>query len=498
MENNRPALYFPYKELFIQVFHDKVYLVGGTVRDYLLFGRIRTDRDIDLVVIDSTYETIEAALAVYGKTNTVGKSFAVVKFAIEGKTFDISIPRKDVRKSPDIHSHRNFHIETGFHISLEEDLSRRDFTCNSIAMRLLDDLLFDPFDGAGAISARLISMTNPDSFTDDPLRILRAARFASVLDFSIDPDIYTRAALVNLQELSMERVCEELFRLLLESRRPSEGLLHYFRLSVLEKLFPELYALTLVIQDSRFHPECDEQGHHTVWAHTMITIDIAAELARKFELDEEKTLALLLASLLHDVGKTGTTRWEFKRGRMTLTSVLHDSEGVTLAENFLFRLKVETRRHFPLKVVILKLIQYHHRIFELYRNQEEISYRAVARAVKDMEGEDLLLVLLDVADRVSREENPLESPDLDEIALWFLKKKEEFQINQQAVQPLLQGRDLLKIGIPAGRFMGSYLKRMFELQLDGCFSDKEGGLEILKKILSEEKKGEDPSEGSNS
>ena len=120
-------------------------------------------------------------------------------------------------------------------------------------------------------------MTGPESFFDDPLRILRAARFASVHRFAVDPEIYRKSKEVVLAELSVERVVDELFRLLLESERPSRGLDEYVKLSVLEKLYPELYPLTLTIQDSRFHPEKDDQDHHTVWAHTLIAVDICPE-----------------------------------------------------------------------------------------------------------------------------------------------------------------------------------------------------------------------------
>ena len=123
-------------------------------------------------------------------------------------------------------------------------------------------------------------MTSPASFSDDPLRVLRAARFASVHRFAVDKAIYAKARKVPLGELSAERVADELFRLLLESPRPSLGLQEYHRLTVLDKLFPELARLAVTIQDAIFHPEKDEQGHHSVWAHTLITVDIAARLAR--------------------------------------------------------------------------------------------------------------------------------------------------------------------------------------------------------------------------
>ena len=506
----RLCLEFPMKDFFVSLFADQVYVVGGTVRDFLLYGQVtenqgvyarakkdqgvyarakkdqavyaraKKDQDVDLLVCGSAYDEIAAKLKPHGKTDTVGKSFAVLKFTRQGKTFDIAIPRRDQKKDGLSHAHKNFHIEAGPQVTLEEDLSRRDFTCNSIAVRLKDGAVIDPHQGLKAIAEKRIIMTSPANFSDDPLRILRAARFASVHDFAIDKAIYIKAKKVPLAELSAERIVDELFRLLLESRQPSAGLQEYFRLTVLAKLFPELAALTLTIQDAYFHPEQDEQGHHSVWAHTLITVDIVKKLAIQYCLDEERSLTLLLAALLHDCGKAATTTWEFKKGRMTVTSAFHDSQGSQRAEAFLARLRVETRQNFPLKKTILRLVQQHHRIYELYRNRDEITFKAIARAVKDMDGEDLLLLLLDFADRRSREPEPLAFIELDEIALWFCRKKEEYQISRETIQPLIQGRDLIALGVAPGRQMGSHLKKLYNLQLDGAFNSRAQGLKIFK------------------
>ena len=478
-----PGIDFPHRRLFVDLFGNRVFLVGGTVRDFLHTGVQREDRDIDIVVVGHSYAEIEALLRSHGRTGTVGRSFAVIKFTAGGITYDVSIPRQDIRRDPNRSSHRNFDVRTGPHLPLEEDLKRRDFTCNSIALRLSDNHLVDPFDGVNAIRGRRIVMTGSDTFCDDPLRILRCARFASVLGFSVDPEIYRVARSVNLGELSRERIQEELIRMLLESHRPSRGLNEYFRLGVLGGLFPELERLTLTIQDAEFHPETDEQGHHSVWAHTRITVDAARRCARWFNLDENRTLALQMGALLHDVGKTITTEWEFKRGRMTVTSKMHDSRGVPIAERILERLNIETRHGFPLRRVIVNLIRNHHRIYELYRNRDSISYKTVARLVKDLEGEDFLLVLLDFADRVSREPDPLEFQGLDEISRWLLERKEEYNLNLDTIRPLIMGRHLLARGVQPGREMGKWLDQLYERQLNGDFSSLEDGLALYAQMV---------------
>jgi len=470
------ALQFPLKDFFISIFKEKVYLVGGTVRDYILYGGIEESSDIDLIVIDHSYEDIEKKLKEHGKTNTVGKSFAVVKFTKDNLTFDISVPRKDKKKNTESHDHRNFIIDYGPHISLEEDLSRRDFTCNSIALRLCDGQIVDPFNGIHAIHERKIVMTGPETFVDDPLRILRAARFASVHSFSVDESIYVCSKDVTLSELSKERITDELLRLLLESEKPSLGLSEYFKLTVLEKLFPDLYALTLTIQDSIFHPEKDEYGHHTVWFHTIMAVDVAKKLSKIYALDEEHTLSLLLGVLLHDIGKAITTRWEFKRGRMSITSMYHDTKGIPIADKILTDLRIETRKNFPVHETVLNLIRNHHRVYELHRNKEDVTFKAFSRLVKDLENQDFLLVLLDFSDRTSREPEPLNFTGIDELSNWYLKKKAEYKIDRETIQPLILGRDLMKYGIKPGVEMGTILKELYDRQLDGEFHTKEEGL----------------------
>lgn len=476
------GLHFPLKDLFVKIFKEDVYLVGGTIRDFLLYGGIGEERDIDLMVTGQTYDEIEAKLKAHGKTNTVGKSFAVAKFSKDGMTVDISVPRKDVKKDSHSHGHKNFIVESGPHITLEEDLGRRDFTCNSVAMRLHDNTVVDPFGGIEAINQKTIAMTGPETFSDDPLRILRAARFASVHRFGVDETIYLRAMDIRLDELSQERVVEELFRLLLESPQPSLGMNEYFRMTVLEKLFAPLYPLTLTIQDAIFHPEKDEYGHHTVWHHTIVALDIAKKLSVHHKLTDEQTLALLLGVLFHDVGKAVTTRWEWKRGRMTVTSMYHDSIGVEIADAFLTDLRIETRKGFPLRQTVLNLIRSHHRVYDLYRNREDIGFKAISRLVKDLDDQDFLLVLLDVADRRSREVHPMDFSEEDEVVKWFQKKKEEYNINKDTIQPIVMGRHLLKAGVAPGVRMGVYLKQLYEKQLDGEFDTLEKGLDIFERI----------------
>jgi len=472
---------FPQYKLFLELFNHDVYLIGGTVRDYIMRGKIESGKDLDLLVCNRSYEEIAAGLRPHGKTNTVGKSFAVIKFTQGKITYDIAIPRRERKIDPLAHDHRNFLVECGPEISLSEDLGRRDFTCNAMALRLKDRQLVDPLGGCPDTLARRLRMANPASFADDPLRVLRCARFAAVLNFSVSEEIYSRAQKISLLELSPERICEELLRLLLEAPRPAVGLREYLRLNVLEQLFPELYQLTTTIQDAIFHPEKDEFGHHTVWAHTLAAIDLAACLARMHRLDQPRALALLLAALFHDLGKALTTRWEYRRGRLTVTSPWHDSRGMESLEVALDRLRLESRHSFPLRAIVLKLVRFHHRLYDLYRNRDEIGFKTISRLIRDMEGEDLLLILLDLADRRSRLSDPWSGIEKDEVAKWFQLQKENYCLDSEKVKPIILGRHLAALGMKPGIEMGRWLNTLYEKQLDGDFATLEQGLEIFRR-----------------
>ncbi|MGD0783741.1 MAG: hypothetical protein ABSA30_12860, partial [Candidatus Aminicenantales bacterium] len=308
---------FPDRALFVRLFKGDVYAAGGFVRDRL---RKKPAGEVDLLVTRRRFADLVEALALHGKIDVVGRSFGIVKFTRQGRTYDVALPRADRAEGRGTRKHRDIIVKADPDLPLAEDLRRRDFRCNSMALRLSDGILFDPFNGRRDIREKILRMTDPAAFPEDPLRVLRAARFAAVLGFRLDPEVYAASRSIDLSGLSVERVNEELFKILLKADKPSIGLEELFRLGALRALFPELYALTLVIQDSVFHPEQDSFGHHTVWQHTKLTVDQARRLAAIGGIEPPRALALLLAALYHDSGKAETTAWEHKKGRMVITS----------------------------------------------------------------------------------------------------------------------------------------------------------------------------------
>ena len=470
---------FPDRRLFVRLFGADAYAVGGYVRDLV---RGHPSPDVDILVARHPLDGIVRKLERHGRVDLVGRSFGIIKFTIKGRTYDVALPRTDrAARTEGARGHKDIVVAANPGLPVEKDLERRDFRTNSMALRLKDGLVIDPFEGRKDTLAKRLRLTNPAAFPDDPLRVLRVARFASVLGFKVDPAIYPAARSVDLEGLSLERVNEEMFKLLLDSPRPSVGLEEMFRLGVLEAWYPELQALALVIQDSLFHPEQDDFGHHTVWAHTKLAVDQAATLAAQAGLAPPKKLTLLLAALFHDLGKISTTRWEYKRGRMAVTSAGHDIQSERAARRVLGRFRVQTWGGCNIGRMVPLLIRTHHRAGELWQNREDVTKKAFNRLAADVDGEIELLVLLDAADRAGRGTRLVRG--LDRPAPWLFKRFEELRVNRETIKPLVMGRDLIKLGVAPGPDMGQLLKKLYKAQLDGRFETKAGGLEKARRLV---------------
>ncbi len=472
---------FKEKEFFIHHFGKDSFAVGGSVRDLL---RENPSEEVDILITHHSVEEIIKIIKPFGKVDLVGKSFGVIKFTINGKTYDIALPRKDAPKETKVKGHKDIVASADPDLPIEEDLERRDFRCNSMALRLKDNTLIDPFDGANDIKEKIIRLTNSRAFPDDPLRVLRVARFSSVLEFSVDPSIYEISKEINLSGLSVERINEEMFKILLFSPLPSVGLEELLKLGALFQLFPELYSLALSIHDSIFHPERDRYGHHTVWFHTTLTVDQAKRLAELAEFSQEKKLALLLAALYHDVGKPSTARWEFKRGRMIITNYGHDILSEKITKKIFHRFKIFSWNGYNLRKMVLSLIKCHHRASELWQNREVLTKKAFNRLAADIHGEIKLLAYLDAADRAGRKEEPV--MELDREGRWLLRKFKELNVTRETIKPMIMGRHLIELGVTPGPSMGKILKKLYELQLDNEFETKEEGLRAAKTIIKKE------------
>jgi len=470
------------KGLFVRLFGRNAYAVGGYVRD-LVMGK--PSEEIDILVTGFPLDEIIRRISPLGRVDLVGRSFGIIKFTVRKKTYDIALPRTDIPADQPARRHRDFLITSDPALPIEKDLERRDFRCNSMALRLADGALIDPFGGQDDIKARRIRLTNRRAFPEDPLRVLRVARFSSVLGFSVDPDIYDIAKEIDLSALSVERVNEEVFKILLLAERPSVGLEELFKLGALKRLFPELYRLTLSIQDSLFHPEKDDFGHHSVWRHTQLTVDQARAIAGFAGLGQEKKLCLLLAALYHDVGKPATAHWEYKRGRMVITNNGHDLASERIVKKVLARFRVFSWNGYNLRKMVPLLIRSHHRLSELWLNRENVTKKAFNRLAVETQGEIELLIYLDAADRAGRKERLAKS--LDRQGKWLLRRFEELNVSRETIKPLVLGRDLIGLGVQPGPAMGKVLKRLYGMQLDNAFETKARGIQVAEGLIKGKK-----------
>jgi tRNA nucleotidyltransferase/poly(A) polymerase len=188
--------------------HGEVYIVGGSIRDYLL-GKV--NKDIDLVIRKISIDEIINHLNKFGRVDVVGKSFGVIKFISneDGLEYDLALPRTE--KKNDLGGYKGFDINSDSNLEIENDLLRRDAKYNAMAVNLNTGEFIDPTGGLNDINNKQTSMANPDSFKDDPLRMLRIIGFSSRFNFTIEPEtmksIQQNAA--KIREISPERILKE-------------------------------------------------------------------------------------------------------------------------------------------------------------------------------------------------------------------------------------------------------------------------------------------------
>ena len=208
-------------------------------------------KDWDLEVYGVEATRLRELLDQFGIVNVVGEAFTVYKL---GQHLDVSLPRRE-RKSG--RGHRGFVIEGDPSMNVTAATERRDFTVNAILKDPLTGEILDPFAGRVDIERGILRAVSNQTFSEDSLRVLRAAQFAARFEFRVEPGTAELCRQIDLSDLPAERVWGEIEKLLLRARQPSIGLGWLQALGVLDQLFPEIKALIDVPQDPQWHPEGD-------------------------------------------------------------------------------------------------------------------------------------------------------------------------------------------------------------------------------------------------
>lgn len=426
------------------------YFVGGFVRDKFLCIPCK---DIDIEVFDLDIDTLVNILQQFGKVDQVGKSFGVVKLTYNGEEYDFSLPRKDSKVGD---GHKGFEIKTDQSLSLIEAASRRDFTFNAISENSLTGKVYDPFGGRKDLSNKTLRHTSP-AFAEDPLRVLRGMQFCARfgLEAAGETLLVCQSMQSSFDELPKERVWGEFQKLFLKGKKPSLGL-QFLQDSEWINNFPELVAILDCPQNPEWHPEGN------VWVHTCHVMDAAAEICEREDIVGEEREVVMAAALCHDLGKATTTTED-------LRSPGHDVAGVEPTLSFLERIG------FPVsnRAKVAFLVEKH----MVHCSINEPTAKMVRRLKRQCQEAGITIEMLGnviEADHSGRPPLPKGMPAAFEA---ILRLSNEMPAK---IEPLVMGRHLLGLGWTAGAEMGTELKRLFQLQLDGDFSDLEGGLQLVK------------------
>jgi poly(A) polymerase len=441
------------------------YLVGGYVRDMLMQ---RACTDIDIMVIGDPVafaKTVHDELhgrnfvlferfrtAQLELTDTIQGSFKVELVGARKESYN-----SDSRKPVTL-------IGT-----LDDDLSRRDFTINALALTLnLEgrNQIIDHFHGVEDIEARILrTPLDPEqTFSDDPLRMMRTARFAAQLNFKPLPDVLEamRSMCDRIKIVSMERVSQEFLKIML-SPRPSIGLVILYETGLLKELMPEVAAMAGIEQ-------VDGMGHKDTLFHTFQVIDNVAA--------HSPNLWLRVAALLHDIAKPATKRFTKSAG---WTFHGHDAVGIKFVS------KIFRYMRWPLDPLdyVQKMVRLHHRPIPL--SKDEISDSAIRRLMFDA-GEDLQdLMSLCKADVTSK--NPKKvSRIMNNFNLVEAKIAEVGEKDQLAKwRPPVSGEDIMELlQLPEGKTVGIIKKRMENAVIDGLIPyDRDSALDYIRQIYQE-------------
>jgi poly(A) polymerase len=432
-------------------------LVGGPVRDAFLG---RKAPDLDFASTATPDEILAIIKPIVDAHWDIGREFSTIGARIGNDQIEITTYRADK------YDRDSRKPEVAFGKDLNADLLRRDFTVNAMALRLPEREFVDPFNGLKDLVDGIIRTPGKpeDSFSDDPLRMMRGARFAAQLEFEIEPATFDamRNMVDRIEIISAERVQAEFVKLML-GKNPRLGLEVLVDSGLAAKVLPELPALKL---------EVDEHHHHKdVYEHTLRVVEQAIDYEKDYGL--EKDFTLRFAALMHDIGKPATRKLEPGGG---VSFYHHDVVGAKLTKKRMQALRFDNET----TKAVCRLIELHLRFFG-YSDQAWTD-SAIRRYVRDADDQLLRLHALTRADVTTRNQRKAErlAHAYDDLEQRIAVIAEQEELN--AMRPDLSGEDIMRIlDLKPSKEVGQAYNYLLELRIE---EGPLGPIEAEKRLLA--------------
>lgn len=440
----------------------ETYVVGGYVRDFIMG---RPCKDIDFVCVGSGIALAEQVAASYSQhvPLSVFKNFGTANIRLDDYEIEFVGARRESYRADS----RKPLVEDG---TLAEDQERRDFSINAMAISVNKSTygaLIDPFDGVKDIKRKIIrTPTDPMiTFSDDPLRMMRAVRFAAQLNFDIHPDTFDALmqSASRLQIISGERIIDELNKIIM-TPKPSYGFKLLFAGKLLHEFFPEMVDLQGV--DS-----VGDKSHKDNFYHTLQVLDNICQ--------STDNLWLRWAAIMHDIGKPATKRFNEKVG---WTFHGHEDKGARMTPGIFRRLKLPMDERMK---YVQKLVKLHLRPIALV--SDKVTDSAVRRLLFDAGDAIDDLMKLCRADVTSKNNNKVQRilANFDKVEQKIVEVEEKDQVRN--FQPPVSGEEIMEIfKIPPGRLVGELKEEIKEAILEGQINNnKVDALELLHKLAAQ-------------
>jgi len=525
----------------------EIYLVGGAVRDAILnksenkpacqsagASRRLAGRDLDFVVRGVEINKLENFLSQLGWMEKLGKNFGVLKFIPKefknDKNFialDIALPRSEF--STAVGGYKDFEVKFNPHLKIQEDLQRRDFTINAIAVRLpafaqptlksnqlnwtmagrplvIKENIIDPFDGIGDINKKRISCVGhaEERLSEDYTRILRAVRFACQLNFKIEKNtqLAIKALVPHLNDKDEKKewvaprevIAKEFLKALSENHLQAVDLFN--ELNLFKTLMPEILATQNCPQPENYHSEGD------VWVHTLLALkNLNSRKFKKFEKKLNKilpttyklqptisNLELILALLFHDIGKPPTIQTPEKDKTDRIRFNDHDNVGAEITRSICNRLKLSAPEKYGVDCDnVVWLIKKH--MILVYGHPKDLRSNTIEKYFfnPNRPGKNLIkLAWLDISATITKH-GPLEHDLIWELIKRMKNMKKlvkDKQTKNNLPQPLLNGNEIMKIcNIPASKEVGKIKNQLREKQLINEIKNKKQAEEFVNKLI---------------